>query len=167
MKIGIDCHNLEGYRTGTARYLVNLLKYWAKKSIELNIEYYIAPILYRGKIALTLHDIIYEARPDLYDWPSVFDKILLKKVSKISAQKAKIIFTCSEFSKKEIVKYYKINPEKVFVVPLAADEKFKDVGRATSNIKKRFILYVGAIVKRRFVPETIKAFNKIIDSFVV
>jgi len=215
VKIGIDCHNLEGYRTGTARYLVNLLKYWAKKSIELNIELilyfknkipedipksqnfqskilggrsnalfmhyrlcwaatkdkvdilfcpnYIAPILYRGKIALTLHDIIYEARPDLYDWPSVFDKILLKKVSKISAKKAKIIFTCSEFSKKEIVKYYKVNPEKVFVIPLAADEKFKNVGGSTSHIKKRFILYVGAIVKRRFVPETIKAFNKIID----
>jgi len=84
---------------------------------------------------------------------------LLKKVSKISAKKAKIIFTCSEFSKKEIVKYYKVNPEKVFVIPEAADEKFKNVGGSTSHIKKRFILYVGAIVKRRFVPETIKAFN--------
>jgi len=109
VKIGIDCHNLEGYRTGTARYLVNykipedipksqnfqskilggrsnalFMHYrlcWAATKDKVDILFcpnYIAPILYRGKIALTLltlHDIIYEARPDLYDWPSVFDKI--------------------------------------------------------------------------------------------
>jgi glycosyltransferase involved in cell wall biosynthesis len=30
MKIGIDCHNLEEYRTGVGRYLANLLKYWSE-----------------------------------------------------------------------------------------------------------------------------------------
>ena len=207
MKIGIDCHNLEGKRTGTGRYLMNLLKYWADENAEfilyfknkipndipesnnfqkkvlksssnaLFIHYflpraakkdgvgilfcpnYIAPFFYNGDIALALHDIIYEARPDLYNWPSIFDRILLKKVSKISAKKAKIIFTCSEFTKNEIINYYKINPEKIFVIPLAADEKFKNVGYSTSNIKKKFVLYVGDIIKRRFVPETIKAFK--------
>ena len=28
MKIGIDCHNLEGQRTGVGRYLANLLREW-------------------------------------------------------------------------------------------------------------------------------------------
>lgn len=127
---------------------------------------YVAPIFYKGKIALTLHDIIYEARPDLYNWPSIFDKILLKKVSKISAKKANIIFTPSNFSKKEIIKYYKVNPRKVFVIPLAPDKKFKNIGSRTFNIKKKygvkdkFIFYVGAIIDRRFVHQTIKAFVK-------
>jgi len=158
MRIGIDCHNLEINRTGTGRYLMNLLKYWSKpnslpcrqagkfqildskfilyfknkipkdilrlinrraenKSFEakilgsnsntLFIHYflpkqakkdkidilfcpnYIAPIFYKGEIALVLHDIIYEAKPKLYNWPSVFDKVLLKKVSKISVKKQK------------------------------------------------------------------------------
>ncbi len=35
MKIGIDCHNLETKRTGTGRYLMNLLKYWAKENAEI------------------------------------------------------------------------------------------------------------------------------------
>jgi len=228
MKIGIDCHNLEGYRTGPARYLMNLLKYWTKTNVELDIKLilyfknqapndipespnfqkkvlksnsnalfmhyflpqaakkdkidilfcpnYIAPIFYKGKIALVLHDIIYEAQPNLYNWPSVFDKILLKKVSKISAKKAEIIFTCSQFSKNEILKYYKINPDKVFVIPLAADEKFKPLKREyiiniisdikdKYRIKNKFIFYVGAIFNRRFIPETIKAFAKIADRF--
>lgn len=213
MKIGIDCHNLEEKRTGTGRYLMNLLKYWANENAEFVLYFknqipddipksknfqtkilnsksnalfmhyrlcwaatkdkldilfcpnYIAPVFYRGDIALTLHDIIYEARPDLYNWPSIFDRILLKKVSKISAKKAKIIFTCSQFSKDEILKYYKVNPKKVFIIPLAADEKFirqlADIEHAMSD--KKFILYVGDIIKRRFVPETIKAFKKISD----
>ncbi len=209
MKIGIDAHNLEGSRTGTGRYLINLLKHWHKQS---NVEFvlyfknsvpedlpvssnfktrvlntksnalfmhyhlcraatkdkldvlfcpnYIAPIFYRGKIALVLHDIIYEARPDLYNWPSIIDKLLLKKVSKISAKKAEIIFTCSQFSKNEILKHYKVDPKKVFVIPLAADEKFvRD--HLDTEIKKKFIFYVGAIIKRRFISRTIQAFQKV------
>lgn len=135
---------------------------------------YVAPVFYKGKIALALHDIIYEARPDLYNWPSVFDKILLKKVSKISAKKADVIFACSQFTKDEIIKYYKIRPEKIFVIPLAVDEKFiKNVGHPTSHItshikkkygiKNKFIFYVGAIINRRFIPETIRAFANITD----
>jgi len=129
---------------------------------------YIAPILYRGKIALTLHDIVYEAKPDLYNWPSIFDKILLKKFSRISAKKANIIFTCSEFSKKEILKHYKISSKKVFNIPLAADKSFKKINdenklkeiKKKYHIKDKFIFYVGSIFNRRFIPEIIQAFQK-------
>lgn len=207
MKIGIDAHNLEGQRTGTGRYLMNLLKYWNKQNkVEFvlyfknnvpedipksdnfqkkvlntnsnalfmhyflsraakkdNIDIlfcpnYIAPLFCKRKIGLVLHDIVYQARPDLYNWPSVLDKVLLKKVSKISARKAQIIFTCSQFSKKEILKHYKVNPEKIFVVPLAADDKFTPL---ELDVKKKFIFYVGAIIKRRFVPQAIQAFKKL------
>ncbi len=209
VKIGIDCHNLESYRTGTGCYLMNLLKYWTGENAEFILYFknkipddipesknfqkkvlksnsnalfmhyflsraakkdkvdilfcpnYVAPIFYRDDIALVLHDIIYEARPDLYNWPSFLDKILLKKISKISAKKAKIIFTCSKFSRNEIIRCYKVDARKVFVIPLAADEKCKKLEHATS--KKKFLLFVGDIIKRRFVPETIEAFKKISD----
>lgn len=218
MLIGIDCHILEDYRAGAARYIFNLLQEWSKSSLKfilyfknqipkdipesdnfqkkllksrsnaLFVHYflpqaakrdkvdilfcpaYVAPIFYKKKIALALHDIIYEARPDLYNWPSIFDRILLKKVSKISAKKAKIIFACSQFTKNEIIKHYKINPDKIFVIPLAVDEKFRNVGPAAAGhikrkygIKDKFIFYVGAIINRRFIPETIKGFIKTVD----
>ncbi len=130
---------------------------------------YIAPIFYQGKIALTLHDIIYQARPDLYNWPGFWDRILLREFSRISARKARIIFTVSEFSKKEILKHYQVTANKVFVISLAADESF----RQTSNhdklaefkkkyqIKDKFIFCIGSIFNRRHLPETIKAFEKI------
>ena len=32
MKIGINCHNLEGQRTGVGRYLANLLREWESQT---------------------------------------------------------------------------------------------------------------------------------------
>jgi glycosyltransferase involved in cell wall biosynthesis len=132
---------------------------------------YIAPIFYKGKTALTLHDIIYQARSDLYDWPSIFDKILLKKFSYISAKKADIIFTPSKFCKDEIIKHFKIRSEKIFVTPLAVDDRFRLVKnkavlekiKREYKIKDKFIFYIGSIFKRRFIPETIKGFAKTVD----
>lgn len=130
---------------------------------------YIAPLFYSGKIALILHDIIYEARPELYNWPIFWDRILLKWVSKISARKAQIIFTPSEFSKKEVLKYYQVSPEKIFVILEAADSNFKQMAdqkeltvvKRKYQIKDKFIFYVGSIFNRRHLAEIIKAFSQL------
>ncbi|MBU4082415.1 glycosyltransferase family 4 protein [Patescibacteria group bacterium] len=130
---------------------------------------YVAPLFYGGKIVLTLHDIIYQARPDLYNWPSVWDKILLKRFSKIAARKAEIIFVPSEYSKMEVLKYYQVDSERVFVTPLAADESFRRIDdenklaevKEKYGVKNKFIFYIGSIFNRRHLPEAIKAFGEI------
>jgi len=215
MKIGIDCHNLEGERTGSGRYSMNLLKYWAdekglifilyfksqipgdipeSKNFQTKIlssssnawfEHFLLPrAIQKDKIniffspsyilpftmpkniktAVAIHDISYEAHPE---WYSLINRILLRWISRKSAKKADIIFVPSEFTKSEILKYYKIKPENIFVISLAADNKFRDVGGETPyikskyRIKNKFIFYVGAIFNRRFVPQIIEAFKKI------
>jgi glycosyltransferase involved in cell wall biosynthesis len=219
MKIGIDCHNLEEKRTGTSRYLMNLLKYWAKENAEFVLYFknqvpkdipknqnfqtkilnshsnawfehillpraikkdridiffspsYILPLKIlprrqagpkRVKTAVAIHDISYEAHPE---WFSLTNRILLRWVSKTSARKADIIFVPSEFTKKEILKYYpsscgagKVDVNKIHVIPLAADEKFV---QNPAIKKEKIIFYVGAIFNRRFIPQIIKAFKKI------
>jgi len=132
---------------------------------------YVAPVFYRGDIALELHDIIYQARPDLYNWPSVWDRILLKTVSRLAAKKAKVILTCSQFSRQEILKYYRVQPEKVFDIPLAADKSFRpvlDAGKIGEikekyRIKDKFIFYIGSIFKRRHLPSAMLAFEKAVS----
>jgi len=144
------------------------------KKNKVNILFcpsYVAPIFYKGKTALILHDIIYQAQPEMYNWPSFWDKILLKEFSKISAKKAKIIFTPSEFSKKEVIKHYKINPDKVFATPWGIDNDFKKINdqkkldkiKEKYKIKDKFIFYIGSIFNRRHLPEVIKAFEKVTD----
>jgi glycosyltransferase involved in cell wall biosynthesis len=220
MVIGIDCHNLEGKRTGMGRYLSNLLREWSKlnagqrfvlyfkdnipddiprkdnfeskilksKSTAFFMHYllpkaaekdkvdlffspsYILPLKISQKIrtAVTIHDISYEAHPEWFSWQN---NILLRFVSKKSAQRADIILTPSEFTKKEIIEYYQVNPDKIFVLPLAADEKFRQMDNENKeikekyNIKNKFIFYTGAIFNRRFIPECVEAFKQIAKKF--
>jgi glycosyltransferase involved in cell wall biosynthesis len=132
---------------------------------------YLGPIFYQGKMALILHDIIYQARPDLYNWPSIWDKILLKKFSQISAQKAKIIFVPSEFSKQEVLKYYQVDPDQVMVTRWGVDQNFQPIDdkdkleaiKKKYQIKDKFIFYIGSIFNRRHLPEAIRAFEKIVS----
>ncbi|MFH0852167.1 MAG: glycosyltransferase family 1 protein [bacterium] len=128
---------------------------------------YIAPLFYSGKIALTLHDIIYETHPEWFEWKSWADKILLKWVSKISARKAALIFTISDFSRQEIIEYFRIKAEKIKAIPLAGD--IGEVAEGGSDeilknqfgIKDRFGFYVGSIFNRRHLSEIIDAFSRI------
>src|SRR3990172_3001561 len=132
--------------------------------------YYVLPVFYGGKTAVTLHDIFYEVNPMTFSWPSWADKILLKRVSKISAKKASVIFAPSEFTKSEVVKYYKVSPQKVFVTHLGVEEKFKKPSifdrkkiKEKYGIKNKFIFYIGSIFNRRRAEEAMNAFSQIAE----
>lgn len=132
--------------------------------------YYVLPVFYGGKTAVTLHDIFYEVNPKAFSWPSWADKILLKRVSKISAKKASVIFAPSEFTKNEVVKYYKVSPQKVFVTHLGVEEKFKKPPifdrqkiKEKYGIKNKFIFYIGSIFNRRRAEEAMNAFSQIAE----
>lgn len=79
------------------------------------------------------------------------------------------IITVSECSKKDILKFFPIDKNKVFVTPLAADDKYKpldkeqckDVLSKNYNINKPFILYIGGFSPRKNVKSLIIAFSKI------
>jgi glycosyltransferase involved in cell wall biosynthesis len=118
---------------------------------------YILPFKMSEKIktAVAIHDLSYEAHPEWYSWQN---RILLRWIGKKSARKADIIFTCSEFSKNEVLKYYRIAADKIKVIYLAADEKFT---QNPAIKKQKLIFYVGAIFNRRFIPQIIQAFKKI------
>jgi len=128
--------------------------------------FYLKPFYCPVKSSITLHDVSYEAHPEWFNFTSQF---ILRTLSRFSAKTANLIFTVSDFSKSEIIKYYKINPDKIKTTYLAADESFvktEDTKKAIAvkekhGIKNKFILSVGSIFNRRHVPEVIAAFEKI------
>ncbi len=129
---------------------------------------YIAPICYSGKIALTLHDIIYEAHPEWFNWQSLADRILLKWVSKKSAKKADVIFVISEFTRQEVIRCYKVAPEKIKLINLAADASLTKFSgddlhkiKEKYRIENKFAFYVGSIFSRRHLAEIIEAFGRL------
>ena len=159
-------------KVGSAAKFIHWDLWRAAKKDKIDVLFcpaYVAPLFYKGKIALALHDISYEARPEEFNWPSIADKVLLKWVSRQSAKKADIIFAPSEFSRQEIIKYYDVPSEKVVTALLAADpslfEAFDNNEAAATKekygIKDKFIFYVGSIFSRRHLPEIIAAFERL------
>lgn len=131
---------------------------------------YTAPLWCQCKRVVTIHDISYQLYPEWFR----FEEILkLRTISRISAKKANKIFTVSEYSKKEIVRHYRISPEKILVAHNGVDPKFQPSGdvEVLSRVKQKYgisenyILHVGAIFVRRNIPLLLSAFSFITHKF--
>ena len=64
------------------------------------------------RTVVTIHDAMYFACPD-----EVFDHDYAQRVYPILAKRCRAIITCSESSKRDIMKYMDINDDKIFVCP--------------------------------------------------
>lgn len=121
------------------------------------------------KIA-TIHDLIPYVMPE-----TVGKGYLLKflKAIPVVVEKSDAIITVSEYSKKDLLKFFPINPDKIYVTPLAANKNYKLMNKAycnsyllnNYNIKNKFILYIGGFSPRKNVKALIYAFSKIKKSF--
>jgi len=120
------------------------------------------PILYRGKVIATMHDLT-TAR---YDNPSKnalvfkFKQIVYKKVLKDVAKKSAYIITPSKYVKHDVAQYADVSPDKIFVTYEAAD-LIKEVAQAVPRLKdKQFIMYVGR-------PLPHKNLKRLVDAFII
>ena len=78
------------------------------------------------------------------------------------------IIADSNSTKRDLINYFNVPAEKIKVILLAADEKFKPLDHEEINeVKQRykldfpFILYVGTLEQRKNIPTLIKAFYKL------
>lgn len=115
----------------------------------------------------TIHDLIPYVLPETTG-PSYL-KNFLKKMPDI-IENCDGILTVSEYSKKDILKFFPSFPsERIFVTPLAANSEYKLLNKSQTlaNVQKRFnftgeyIMYVGGFSTRKNVQGLIESFNKI------
>ncbi|MCM0649690.1 glycosyltransferase family 4 protein [Clostridium swellfunianum] len=117
------------------------------------------------KIA-TIHDLIPYIMPETVGKGYLLK--FLKEVPKV-LDLSDALITVSEWSKQDILKFFPIDPDKIFVTPLAADEKYKPLDKEycksflskTYGINNPFILYIGGFSPRKNVKALITAFAKI------
>lgn len=122
---------------------------------------------YFSKSIVTIHDLI------PYILPETTGRGYLERFIKNMPHildKAKGILTVSEYSKRDILKFFNHLPEdKIFVTPLAANSNFKplDKNYCKSIIKNKYnfsspyILYIGGFSSRKNAKDLITAFNNI------
>jgi glycosyltransferase involved in cell wall biosynthesis len=112
-----------------------------------------------------IHDLNFEHHPE--DIPKNALNYLKKYFPKF-AHKAKRICTVSDYSKQDIIQTYGINPNKIDVTYNGVAEVFQPLAaKEQATIRKKFtqgkpyILFVGAIHKRKNIGRLISAFTRL------
>jgi glycosyltransferase involved in cell wall biosynthesis len=115
-----------------------------------------------GARVLTIHDVI----PYVYPETSTrLDWLIYHMWLPRTARKADAIITDSGPSREDIVTHLSVPPERVEVVPLAADRRFRPMKTAEVEpvlqeygVERPYILYVGALESRKNLPRLLEAY---------
>lgn len=139
--------------------------FFGKNSDITHFFNYIVPPFVHGKKVVTVHDMVYKAFPETVRGRTRF---MLETGLKKSMKRADIIVTDSEFSKREIIRYFPEYNGKIRVVPCGVDcERFRpcENPEIIDNVKKsldidgEYFLYVGTIEPRKNLVRLIRAYN--------
>jgi glycosyltransferase involved in cell wall biosynthesis len=129
---------------------------------------YTLPLWFRGRAVLLEHDISFVAHPG---WFSRKEAIKRKFLVGRSLKKSTLVMTVSHFSRREILRYFPVDPGKVHVVYHGVDCQFHPA--ENSEVKKwkdskgfrdeKVIGFLGSIFNRRHIPLLVRAVAKLRD----
>ncbi len=151
---------------------VDLSKYDIAHYQSFNPFFVNLPFFKKTKTVITIHDLIPLIYPKHYP-PGLKGKIKFN-LNKFLVRRADAIITISETSKKDIVRFLGVRPEKVHVIYLAPKPIYKKIlasgagkkitnGRLLREVSKKyglpekFVLYVGDVNYNKNIPTLIKA----------
>jgi glycosyltransferase involved in cell wall biosynthesis len=131
------------------------------------------PIFNRTKIIVTVHDVIADHHPELV-FPNSRLKMFWKLKQNTAIRQAHLILTVSEYSKREIIEYFKLPESKVRVVSEAARSVFSvlqpgsEINQTLSRFglepDKPFLMYVGGISPHKNLNTLVDTFHLIIQN---
>lgn len=134
----------------------------AQRNVNADITHvtYNASPFIRGKLVVTVHDVIFRIFPQYFS-PKV--RLILSTLLPLSMHRANIILTISLSSKKEITHYYPFTRNKIISIPIGPGAVVNTPPN-TSEIaiytrKKDFILAVGTIQPRKNIARLIDAYT--------
>jgi len=134
-----------------------------KDPVDVLHVQYTAPPRTPCALVATIHDLSFEHLPETFNRRS---RAQLRLTVRRTAQKAAQILTLSDFSRRDIIETYGIDPERVFVTPPAAPPRFAPVTnetelqriRMTYGIQRDYILALGSIQPRKNLVRLINAY---------
>jgi glycosyltransferase involved in cell wall biosynthesis len=128
---------------------------------------YVAPIVPRCPVVL-IHHGSYEGYPAAFPW---WPRTKARWVNTVSAWRADKVCTVSEHSRRDIIRYYGIDPGKIEVIPEGVDtDIFRPIENPAALAAWRqerlgedvpFLVYVGKPTKRRNLPNLLAAFEQL------
>ena len=121
------------------------------------------PILYRGKVVTTMHDLTTARFRNPNKNPLVFKfkQLVYKFVVRRVARKSVAILTATRFVKDDVVAYTGVSSDKVFVTPEAADPFDEPAEPIKAFEGKDFIMFNGRPLPHKNLERLIQAFARL------
>ncbi len=117
------------------------------------------PVLTTKRL-VTIHDVNHLSNPKYF---STIKRIWAKILYKNAVKRSDLIYTVSEFSKSEILKFFKINANKIQVVYGGVDRNFgkENDNQIKGNVPKDYFLFVGNVKPHKNLMTLLKAYNSL------
>ena len=139
----------------------------AKGCDLLHIPHYNAPLLHRGPLVISIHDIIHITDPAYRQSYKAW--AYARPILQLVTQKAQHIITVSEYSKAEIVERLGVPASKVTTIYNGVSDEFrcKDRNAAVKTVSEAlrlhnpYILYVGSLKPYKNVTTLLQAFARL------
>lgn len=121
------------------------------------------------RTVVTIHDLIFRHYPEQYRWS---DRLIYDYKCQYACNHADCIVAISEQTKRDIIQFYGISPERIKVIYQACSERFLQK-RSQSTIDEvlqryqlptEYLLYVGSIIERKNLLGILQAYLQLPDS---
>ncbi len=118
---------------------------------------YTAPLGLGLPLAVTIHDIAFLAHPE---WFRAREGLRRRWLTARTAEAASVVFTDSEFSRREIQSRLGVAPSRIRVVPPGVTPPATP---PSGVAREPLVLYVGSLFNRRRLPDLIAAFALVVE----
>lgn len=148
---------------------------FAKEKFDLiHYPHFNSPILFPKKSICTIHDITPLFFPG-HKMKSIVRRLAYRLVFKATLAKARKVITISQSTKRDLVKYLRVNPKKIEVIYEGVDETFKPIENSAIitntkerlNITKPFIFFVGVWRGHKNIEALVRAFNILKEKYKI
>jgi glycosyltransferase involved in cell wall biosynthesis len=139
---------------------------------KINPDLFISPDAYNSlaspyKNLMVIHDLNFVHHPEMMPW---LPRKYYNYYTPLYARKANRIVTVSQFTKKDIVKQYSIDPEKIEVVYNGANTLYEPLSQTRQTIIRQrltggrsYFIFIGALNPRKNIAGLLRAFDLFIS----
>lgn len=138
---------------------------WADKPDVVFVPAHTLPFFFRGRAAVTVHDLGYRHFPEAHPLKS---RLYLDLTTRWSARRAAIVLADSIATAADLTRFYGTSPEKVRVVyPGVTPAPVGDVTmvREKFGLPERYFAFVGTLQPRKNIARLVEAFAQIRETF--
>lgn len=142
---------------------------WELKKLKLDLMHFTNfnyPVLYQGKFVVTIHDLIHHQFPGKKK-SRFLHRAAYRFTIRSAIKKAEKVIAVSEATRQDIVRSFKVNPEKISVVYEGVDARFFNMvpSAQINEIKQKYgitgpyLLFVGVWRQYKNLPALASAFD--------